>query len=72
MNADGFHSEKVRRFFLENALYWMAEFHIDALRLDAVLAIRDFSARPLLEERAIVAGRGGRANQSPVLPPCPV
>ncbi len=50
LNFDGPHSDEVRRFFIENALYWITEFHIDALRLDAVHAIRDFSARPFLEE----------------------
>jgi maltooligosyltrehalose trehalohydrolase len=40
----------VRRYFLENALQWLADFHIDALRLDATHAIRDFSAVPFLEE----------------------
>jgi maltooligosyltrehalose trehalohydrolase len=49
INFDGPHSDDVRRFFLENALYWIEECHIDALRLDAVHAIVDFSARPFLE-----------------------
>ncbi len=50
LNFDGPHSDEVRRYFTENALYWQTEFHIDALRLDAVHAIRDFSAVPFLEE----------------------
>ena len=50
LNFDGPHSDEVRRFFIENALYWITEFHVDALRLDAVHAIRDFSARTFLEE----------------------
>jgi len=49
---DGPHSDEVRRFFIENALYWITEFHIDALRLERVHAIIDFSARPFLEELA--------------------
>lgn len=52
INFDGEQSDHVRRFFLENALYWQREFHIDALRLDAVHAIRDFSAQPFLLELA--------------------
>ncbi|MBN2508284.1 MAG: malto-oligosyltrehalose trehalohydrolase [Verrucomicrobia bacterium] len=52
VNLDGPHSDEVRRYFIENALYWQTEFHIDALRLDAVHAIRDFSAVPFLEELA--------------------
>ncbi len=50
LNFDGPQSDGVRRYFTENALYWQTEFHIDALRLDAVHAIRDFSAVPFLEE----------------------
>jgi maltooligosyltrehalose trehalohydrolase len=52
VNFDGPHSDHVRRFFIENALYWITEFHIDALRLDAVHGIYDFSARHCLEELA--------------------
>lgn len=52
LNFDGAHSDEVRRFFIENACYWQTEFHIDALRLDAVHAIRDFSAVPFLQELA--------------------
>ena len=52
VNFDGPYSDDVRRFFIENALYWLEDCHIDALRLDAVHAILDFSARPFLEELA--------------------
>lgn len=52
LNFDGPHSDEVRRFFIENALYWLTEFHIDGLRLDAVHAIFDQSARPFLKELA--------------------
>jgi maltooligosyltrehalose trehalohydrolase len=50
INFDGPHSDEIRRFFIENALYWVTEFHLDALRLDAVHGIFDFSARHILEE----------------------
>ncbi|MCH5375076.1 MAG: malto-oligosyltrehalose trehalohydrolase, partial [Planctomycetes bacterium] len=50
VNFDDRDGDEVRRFFIENALYWIDEFHIDALRLDAVHAIYDFSARPFLQE----------------------
>lgn len=52
LNFDGPYSDEVRRFFIENALYWLTEFHIDALRLDALHAILDISARPFIEELA--------------------
>jgi len=52
INFDGPHSDSVRRFFIENALYWVTEFRLDALRIDAVHAILDFSAHPFLEELA--------------------
>lgn len=50
LNFDGAGSTEVRRFFVESALMWIDELHIDALRLDAVHAIHDMSARPFLEE----------------------
>lgn len=52
INFDGPYSDEVRNFFIENALYWLEEFHVDALRLDAIHGIYDLSARPFLEELA--------------------
>jgi maltooligosyltrehalose trehalohydrolase len=48
INFDGPHSDDVARFFIENALYWLDNFHIDALRLDAIHGIFDHNARPFL------------------------
>ena len=50
VNFDDRHSDEVRRYFIENALTWITDFHIDSLRLDAVHAIFDESARPFLRE----------------------
>jgi maltooligosyltrehalose trehalohydrolase len=50
VNYDGRGSDEVRRWALDNALYWIAEFHVDALRLDAVHGIFDFGALAVLEE----------------------
>jgi maltooligosyltrehalose trehalohydrolase len=50
VNYDGAGSDAVRRWAHDNALYWLSEFHIDALRLDAVQGIYDFGALALLEE----------------------
>ncbi len=49
VNYDGPHSDEVRRFIIENACYWVREFHMDALRLDAVHGIYDFRAVHLTE-----------------------
>lgn len=43
-------SDEVRHFFIENALRWIDEFHIDGLRLDAVHAYHDPTPRPFLAE----------------------
>jgi maltooligosyltrehalose trehalohydrolase len=40
----------VRRFIIDNALMWLREFHIDALRLDAVHALQDDSPTHILAE----------------------
>lgn len=50
INFDGAYSDEVRCYFIENALYWVTEFHIDALRLDAVDTVYDFGARHFLAE----------------------
>lgn len=52
LNFDGPQSDEVRRFFIESALYWVAEFHVDGLRLDAIHGIVDVSAQPFLGELA--------------------
>ncbi len=52
-NLDGPYSDEVRRYLIENALTWIGDFHIDALRLDAIHAIVDPSARPFLEELGV-------------------
>lgn len=48
INFDGAHSDEVVRYFLENALSWLEDFHIDALRLDAIHGIFDRNAQPFL------------------------
>ena len=52
VNLDGPGSDEVRRFFVDNALMWLADYHIDALRIDAVHAIVDTSAVHLMEQLA--------------------
>jgi maltooligosyltrehalose trehalohydrolase len=53
LNLDGAGSDHVRRFFLANAQYWITEFHIDALRLDAADQILDHSPTHFLAELSI-------------------
>lgn len=60
LNYDGAGSDEVRRFFIENARYWIRDCHIDGLRLDAVHGIFDFSAVHLLEEIGDAAREEGR------------
>ena len=50
INFDDAWCDGVRQFFIENALMWFRDFHIDALRLDAVHAIKDFSPKHILKE----------------------
>jgi maltooligosyltrehalose trehalohydrolase len=52
LNFDGPHSDEVRNYFIQNALMWCRDFHIDGLRLDAIHAIYDFSAKHILLELA--------------------
>ncbi len=53
MNFDGRDNEEVRRFFIDNALMWMRDYHVDGLRLDAVHAMIDLTAIHILEQLAI-------------------
>lgn len=52
VNLDGPGSDEVRRFFIENALMWLEDYHADGLRIDAVHAFLDTSAVHFLEELA--------------------
>jgi len=52
LNYDGADSGMVRKFIVENALYWIREYNVDGLRLDAVHAIIDDCQEHLLVEIA--------------------
>jgi maltooligosyltrehalose trehalohydrolase len=52
LNYDDAGSDEVRRYVVDNACYWIDEYHVDGLRLDAVHGIFDFSAKHLLQEIA--------------------
>lgn len=57
LNFDGADCGPVREYFIGNALHWFRDYHVDALRLDAVHQIYDVSARPFLAEL------GGRVEE---------
>lgn len=52
LNFDSRHSRQTRDFIIHNALYWITEFRMDGLRLDAVHAIVDSSSVHVLDELA--------------------
>ena len=52
VNLDGAGSSEVRRFFCDNALMWLRDYHFDGLRIDAIHAFFDLSAVPFLEQLA--------------------
>jgi maltooligosyltrehalose trehalohydrolase len=63
INFDGARSGPVREFFASNARYWIEEFHLDGLRLDATQSIFDASPRHIIAEiveavRAAAPARG--------------
>lgn len=65
VNFEGPGSDEVRRFFCDNAVMWMRDFHIDGLRLDAVHEFVDRSAIHFLEQlsaeiEVLAATLGGR------------
>jgi maltooligosyltrehalose trehalohydrolase len=61
INFDGDHCAPVREFFIANARYWIDEFHLDGLRLDATQQIFDSSPEHILyaisREARLAAGR---------------
>lgn len=56
LNVDGPGSDEVRAFIVDNARMWIADYHVDGLRLDAVHAIADESAVHVLEQLATAVG----------------
>ena len=69
VNFDGPESDHVRRYFVQNALGWLTDFHIDALRLDAVHEIVDTTAAAFLDG-ATRSDQGARAPDGTSGPPC--
>ncbi|MBL8541728.1 MAG: malto-oligosyltrehalose trehalohydrolase, partial [Betaproteobacteria bacterium] len=63
IDFEGPASRTVRDFYVHNALYWIEEFHIDGLRLDAVHAIYDASRPDILVEIAAAVRAGPGADR---------
>jgi maltooligosyltrehalose trehalohydrolase len=64
INFDGDGAEGVREFFSENAAYWIDEFHLDGLRLDATQSMKDESEEHVL---ALIVRRAREAaNGKPI------
>ncbi len=63
INFDGPGSKEVREFFIRNACYWMAEFHLDGLRLDATQQIFDAGPTHLLAELSRRAREAARPRE---------
>jgi maltooligosyltrehalose trehalohydrolase len=63
VNYDAEGSKVIREFVIQNAIYWIEEFHLDGLRLDAVHAIKDDSTTHILDEIA------RRIHQLPIVRP---
>ena len=67
VNVAGDGSDGVRRYFIESAVGWVDDFHVDGLRIDAVHAIVDPTARPMLEELIEAVHAAGERNGRQVL-----
>jgi maltooligosyltrehalose trehalohydrolase len=57
VNLDDASSREVRRFFCDNALMWLRDYHVDGLRIDAVHALMDLSAVHFLEQLSLEVDR---------------
>lgn len=66
LNLDGEGSDEVRRYVLDNAVSWFEDFHVDALRLDAVHALADARALPILEELSLVTAQASERVGRPL------
>ncbi len=58
INFEGASGQQVRQFFIQNALYWINEYHLDGLRLDAIHAIKDDSRVHFVDELAQTLAAG--------------
>lgn len=61
LNLDGPDSDEVRRYVVDNAVYWVTEYHLDGLRLDAVDRIVDTSPVHIAEDLGAAVHAQGAA-----------
>jgi len=66
INFDGESAAPVREYFISNAAYWISEYHLDGLRLDATQSIPDSSPVHVIAEAA-AAARAAAGSRSIVL-----
>ncbi len=64
LNFDGPEAGPVREFFIANAVYWIEEFHIDGLRLDATQQIFDASPVNIMREITQAVRKAGRGRDT--------
>jgi maltooligosyltrehalose trehalohydrolase len=62
MNFDGPDCGPVREFFISNAAYWIEEYHLDGLRLDATQSLHDASSPHIIAEIERTVRRSGRGR----------
>jgi maltooligosyltrehalose trehalohydrolase len=67
INFDGDNSRRVRRFFVDNALFWLHEYHIDGLRLDATHNIFDQGGKHVMQELVEAVRESGPNERRPLL-----
>ena len=67
INFDGRNSSWVRQYFVQNALYWFDEYHIDGLRLDATHHIFDYGGKHVIAELAEAVRHWGPDHRRPLL-----
>jgi maltooligosyltrehalose trehalohydrolase len=66
INVDGINSDGVRNYFLENTLHWFRDYHIDGIRLDAILWIADKSPKHFLAQLNQAVAQYGKQTERKV------
>jgi malto-oligosyltrehalose trehalohydrolase len=64
---DPLHGPQLRRWFVANAIHWFDEYHVDALRMDAIHCMRDDSPRHVAAEISQAVQDWSRQSQRPAL-----